>query len=102
MTSGRTITALVGAFLVSANAAAAASVPPRAGYYVGYRVATLAAHEYSLQRLAHLRGPAPLHRNINRWLDELVNAPYETTESTAHTNPVAAQATPPASALRAH
>jgi uncharacterized protein YjaZ len=47
-------------------------IPPRAGYYVGYRVASLAAREYSLYRLAHLRGPA-LHRDINRWLDELVN-----------------------------
>jgi uncharacterized protein YjaZ len=47
-------------------------IPPRAGYYVGYRVASLAAREYSLYRLAHLRGPA-LHREINRWLDELVN-----------------------------
>jgi hypothetical protein len=47
-------------------------IPPRAGYYVGYRVAALAAREYSLHRLAHLRG-AVLHRNINRWLDELVN-----------------------------
>ena len=46
--------------------------PPRAGYYVGYRVASLAAREYSLYRLAHLRGPA-LHRDINRWLDELVS-----------------------------
>ena len=46
--------------------------PPRAGYYVGYRVASLAAREYRLYRLAHLRGPA-LHRNINRWLDELMN-----------------------------
>jgi hypothetical protein len=47
-------------------------IPPRAGYYVGYRVASLAAREYSLYRLAHLRGPA-LHRDIDRWLDELVN-----------------------------
>jgi hypothetical protein len=47
-------------------------IPARAGYYVGYRVASLAARRYSLYRLAHLRG-APLHRNINRWLDELVN-----------------------------
>jgi hypothetical protein len=47
-------------------------IPPRAGYYVGYRVASLAAREYSLYRLAHLRGPS-LHREINRWLDELVN-----------------------------
>jgi hypothetical protein len=49
---------------------AQSGAPPRAGYYVGYRVASLAAHEYSLYRLAHLRGPA-LHRDINRWLDEL-------------------------------
>src|ERR1700691_88650 len=33
-------------------------IPPRAGYYVGYRVASLAAREYSLYRLALLRGPA--------------------------------------------
>jgi hypothetical protein len=46
-------------------------ISPRAGYYVGYRVASLAAREYSLYRLAHLHGPA-LHRDINRWLDELV------------------------------
>jgi hypothetical protein len=46
--------------------------PPRAGYYVGYRVASLAARRYTLYQLAHLRGAA-LHRNINRWLDELVN-----------------------------
>ena len=31
-------------------------IPPRAGYYVGYRVASLAARKYSLYRLAHLRG----------------------------------------------
>jgi hypothetical protein len=47
-------------------------IPPRAGYYVGYRVASLAARRYSLYRLAHLRGPA-LHRDINRWLDELMD-----------------------------
>jgi hypothetical protein len=47
-------------------------IPPRAGYYVGYRVASLAAREYSLYQLAHLRGPA-LYRSINRWLDELVD-----------------------------
>jgi hypothetical protein len=47
-------------------------IPPRAGYYVGYRVASLAAREYNLYRLAHLRGPA-LHRDVNRWLGELVN-----------------------------
>jgi len=46
--------------------------PPRAGYYVGYRIASLAARKYSLYQLAHLRGTA-LHRNINRWLDKLVN-----------------------------
>ncbi len=46
------------------------TVPPRAGYYVGYRVASLAAREYSLYRLAHLRGSA-LHGAIDRWLDEL-------------------------------
>jgi hypothetical protein len=40
---------------------------------VGYRVASLAARRYSLYQLAHLRG-ADLHRNINRWLDELANA----------------------------
>ncbi len=49
-------------------------IPPRAGYYVGYRVAALAAREYSLFQLAHLRGPA-LHRDINRWLDELITQP---------------------------
>ena len=48
------------------------AIPPRAGYYVGYRVASLAARRYSLYQLAHLRGAA-LHRNINRWLNELVN-----------------------------
>jgi hypothetical protein len=40
-----------------------------------YGVASLAAREYreySLYRLAHLRGPA-LHQDINRWRDELVN-----------------------------
>jgi hypothetical protein len=47
-------------------------IAPRAGYYVGYRVASLAAREYTLFQLAHLRGPA-LHRDINRWLDKLVN-----------------------------
>jgi hypothetical protein len=47
-------------------------IPPRAGYYVGYRVAFLAARSYSLYQLAHLRG-ADLHRNINRWLDELAS-----------------------------
>jgi hypothetical protein len=47
-------------------------VLPRAGYYVGYRVAALAARRYSLYQLAHLRGAA-LHRNVNRWLDELAN-----------------------------
>jgi hypothetical protein len=47
-------------------------IPPRAGYYVGYRVAALAAREHSLYQLAHLHGPA-LHRDINRWLDQLVN-----------------------------
>jgi hypothetical protein len=47
--------------------------PPRAGYYVGYRVASLAARQYSLYRLAHLRGPA-LHRDIDRWLEELAGA----------------------------
>jgi hypothetical protein len=47
-------------------------IPPRAGYYVGYRVAALAARRYSLYQLAHLRG-ATLHRNVNRWLDELTN-----------------------------
>jgi len=47
-----------------------AGIPPRAGYYVGYRVAALAARKHRLNELAHLRGPA-LHRDINRWLDEL-------------------------------
>jgi uncharacterized protein YjaZ len=49
------------------------AIPPRAGYYVGYRVAARAAREYSLHQLAHLRGPT-LHRDINRWLDDLVKS----------------------------
>lgn len=40
-------------------------IPPRAGYYVGYRVAALAAREHSLYKLAHSHGPA-LHRDSNR------------------------------------
>jgi hypothetical protein len=49
-------------------------IPPRAGYYVGYRVAELAAQEYSLVELAHLNGKE-LHRNVDRWLDMLASGP---------------------------
>ena len=51
---------------------AQSGIPARAGYYVGYRIASLAAREYSLYQLAHLRGSA-LRRDINRWLDELAH-----------------------------
>jgi len=48
------------------------SIPPRAGYYVGYRVARELAHRYSLNQLAHLKGDV-LHRQIvatlRKWAD---------------------------------
>jgi hypothetical protein len=52
-------------------------IPPRAGYYVGYRVARELAHRYSLNQLAHLHGDE-LHRQIvatlRKWADTQLSA----------------------------
>ena len=45
-------------------------IPPRSGYYIGYRVAELMARHHTLYQLAHLRGPA-LHHQIDEALDAL-------------------------------
>jgi uncharacterized protein YjaZ len=50
-----------------------AGLPPRAGYYVGYRVAQRLARRYSLDELAHLSGRR-LQRNITRTLRELARS----------------------------
>jgi hypothetical protein len=59
------------------SAAGRGGIPPRAGYYVGYRVARELAHHYSLNQLAHLKGDA-LHRQIvatlRKWADAAVPA----------------------------
>jgi uncharacterized protein YjaZ len=55
-----------------ANSAAARTerIPPRSGYYVGYRVAMLAAQHHNMSELAHLHGSS-LRREINSYLSEL-------------------------------
>ena len=47
-------------------------VPPRSGYYVGYRIAEMAAENHTLYELAHLSGPT-LHQAINDSLDQLAS-----------------------------
>jgi uncharacterized protein YjaZ len=46
-------------------------IPPRAGYYVGYRVAELAAREYSLSALAHQK-PQQVAPRIDVYLRHLI------------------------------
>jgi hypothetical protein len=57
-------------FTYRSPAAEAAGLPSRAGYYIGYRVAALAARGRTLQALAHRRGPA-LQAEIQRDLQSL-------------------------------
>jgi len=61
-------------FLYGSASAAAAGLPSRAGYYIGYRVAALAARGTSLPALAHRRGPT-LQRAIERELETLALDP---------------------------
>jgi hypothetical protein len=48
-------------------------VPARAGYYVGYVIASRLARHHSLDALPHLKG-APLHEEIARTLRELAES----------------------------
>jgi hypothetical protein len=72
-------------FLYGSPSAEAAGLPSRAGYYIGYRVAEMAARGCTLPALAHMQGPA-LHQEIQRDLQVLAG---EIADTPGHVAPCA-------------